>query len=284
MFKLLFMTFVACVVSQTCATGQTTVSSQGYSDNSCATSVGNAIVICLQTTGTTCGTITGLPLVGSATLAGNVATLQGCICASTTACSANTTGAAITINNGQCYLASVLGLGAGSFRATWSGSGTCFHEETTITYKGASMTLPDLEKHTECAIPHIVSAVGSIVTANCGGETKVLRLTSGHLVYTQRGLQPAGDLTKDDVLFSDIAEQHQCQIVIVEKEKTVQKYFGLNCYESQVLASGLKSSTFEKLHSVPSFWMAIMGRVLGIKRASQYGDYIEQLASKMNLV
>jgi hypothetical protein len=86
------------------------------------------------------------------------------------------------------------------------------------------------------------------------------------------------------MLFSDMAEQHQCQIVTVGKEKTVQKYFGLNCYESQVLASGLKSSTFEKLHSIPSFWMAIMGRILGIKRASEYGDYIEQLASKKNLV
>jgi len=153
-----------------------------------------------------------------------------------------------------------------------------------ISYKGDQLSLSELEKHSECAIPHVVSAIGSIVTANCGGQPKVLRLTSGHLLYTQRGLQPAGDLTKDDVLFSDLAEQHQCQIVTVEKEKTVQKYFGLNCYESQVLASGLKSSTFEKLHSVPSFWMAIMGRVLGIKQASAIGDHIADLVAKLNLI
>ncbi len=176
-------------------------------------------------------------------------------------------------------------LSAGSALVAGCGvAGTCFHEDTIISYKGENLSLPELEKHSECAIPHIVSAIGSIVTVHCGAETKVLKLTSGHLVYTQRGLQPAGDLTKDDVLFADMDEQHKCQIVSVEKEKTMQKYFGLNCYESQVLASGLKSSTFEKLHSVPSFWMAIMGRILGIKRASEYGGYIEQLASKMSLV
>jgi hypothetical protein len=141
-----------------------------------------------------------------------------------------------------------------------------------------------LKQHSECAIPHIVSAVGSIVTANCGGETKILKLTSGHLLYTQRGLQPAGDLTKDDVLFADMAEQRQCHVVTVEKEKMVQQYFGLNCYESQVLASGLKSSTFEKIHSVPSFWMAIMGRILGIKQASVIGDHIAELVAKLNLI
>ncbi len=136
----------------------------------------------------------------------------------------------------------------------------------------ADLSLAELQRHSECAIPHIVSSIGTIVTASCAGVTKVLRLTSGHLVservleggrrgvgggnplksvffsffpvltesfckvYTQRGLQAAGELTKDDVLFSDLAEQHQCQIVELEKEQTVQRYFGLNCYESQVCA------------------------------------------------
>jgi hypothetical protein len=186
--------------------------------------------------------------------------------------------------NSGCAAAFPSSCGAATGQNNCVSSGSCFHEDTTISYKGTELSLSELQKHPECAIPHIVSAFGSIVTANCAGGTKVLRLTSGHLVYTQRGLQPAGDLTKDDVLFSDLAEQHQCQVVSVTKETSVQQYFGLNCYESQVLASGLKSSTFEKLHSVPSFWMAIMGRILGIKQASAIGDHIAEVVSKLNLI
>lgn len=130
----------------------------------------------------------------------------------------------------------------------------------------------------------ISHAQGYAITAQCGAETKTLRLTAGHLVYTQRGLQAAKDVTIADVVFSDLKEEHSCRVLSITRETSTQKYFGLNCFNSQVLASGIKASTFEKLHSVPSFWMAIMGRILGIKRASEYGDYIEQLAAKMNLV
>jgi hypothetical protein len=104
-------------------------------------------------------------------------------------------------------------------------------------------------------------------------------------VYTERGLQPAGELRAGhDGVFADLAETAKCQVLSVTKETEGQEYFGLNCINSQVLADGLKASTFEKLHSVPAFWMQVMGRVLGIKRASQLGDYIAELVQKMNLI
>src|SRR3990167_1565192 len=103
--------------------------------------------------------------------------------------------------------------------------------------------MAQLENHPECAIPHVVSTKhGLIITAQCGGgaaaaTTKTLRLTAGHLVYTQRGLQAAQDLTTSDIVFSDLEEQHKCNVVSVAHERTTQQYFGLNCHNSQVLAS-----------------------------------------------
>jgi hypothetical protein len=203
------------------------------------------------------------------------------------------TGASQTIGpvtNGVCTQVAIPGLGTGDVKLSWSStacpsSSVCFHEDTLITYNGAELSLTQLERHPECSIPHIVHAVGSIVTAMCGAsEPKVLRLTSGHLLYTQRGLQAAGDITTSDTVFSDTAERIPCHVVKIAKETSVQKYFGLNCLTSQVLASGIKASTFEKLHSIPSFWMAVMGRVLGIKRASEAGDYINEIVMKLNIV
>lgn len=163
-------------------------------------------------------------------------------------------------------------------------SNPCFHEDTVITYGGAQLALKDLQSHQDCRIPHIVQAQGVIVTAQCGDSQKRLRLTDGHLVYTQRGLQPAASVTTKDTVYADIGETAECRVVSVTKEQKTHKYFGLNCYTSQVLADGLKTSTFEKLHSVPSFWMAVVGRVLGIKHASAIGDHIAELVAKLNLV
>ncbi len=42
--------------------------------------------------------------------------------------------------------------------------------------------------------------------------------------------------------------------------------------------------TFEKLHSVPAFWMSVVGRILGVNRASEWGDYVAELVLKMNLI
>ena len=166
-------------------------------------------------------------------------------------------------------------------------SSPCFHEDTLITYAGKEHSLEEIRAHLyqECSIPHIVRTYGVIVTAECGSEEKTLKLTDGHLVYTQRGLQAAADLKPArDTLYADLAESVKCQVVSVTKEQQEHDYFGLNCLNSQVLASGLKASTFEKLHSVPSFWMHVMGRILGIKRASQLGDYIAKMVQQMNLI
>ena len=166
-----------------------------------------------------------------------------------------------------------------------STSAPCFHKDTIITYAGKQHTFEEIRTHPECSIPHVVLAHGVIVTAKCRKDEKILRLTDGHLIYNQRGLQAAGDLKPDkDIVYADLAETIKCQVMSVEKETHQHDYFGLNCLTSQVLASGLKSSTFEKVHAVPAFWMQVMGRILGIKRASQLGDYIAELVQKMNLV
>ena len=231
----------------------------------------------------------------AAGLTSNAGTLTLC---SSTDCSTGCSGTAVT--SGVCTDSAALG---GSGRFTWSpittttttltaapttapstSSNPCFHEDTVITYNGEDHRLQDLEHHEDCAIPHIVESRGTIITGECGKSRKLLRLTDGHLVYTQRGLQPAASVTTKDTLYADLGETQPCRVLSVTKEPTTQRYFGLNCYSSQVLADGLKTSTFEKLHSVPSFWMAIVGRVLGIHRASAIGDHIAELVSKLNLV
>ncbi len=283
------LTLLVCLCLPIFASSQTTATSKGFSDTNCQTQIGTTGTVIIAPGGT-CGAIAvgQVTVTGVATINGNTATLQGCSpagCASSTACTANQ-GAPITITNGVCTSAASIGF-SGSFTTSWSSggsSGSCFHEDTEIMYNNENLSLAQLQHHTECVIPHLVTAVGNIIHAECGTKVMTLRLTSGHLVYTQRGLQAAKDITTSDVVFSDLKEQHSCKVLKVDRETSTQKYFGLNCFNSQVLASGIKASTFEKLHSVPSFWMAIMGRVLGIKRASQYGDYIEQFASKMNLV
>lgn len=161
--------------------------------------------------------------------------------------------------------------------------------DTVIEYAGKEHTYDEIRAHPECAIPHVVQAHGVVVTAKCQGATsteKTLRLTDGHLVYTQRGLQAAGELKPgQDTVYADIAETIKCHVISVEKDpEHLQRYFGLNCINSQVLAGGLKASTFEKLHSVPAWWMQVMGRLLGIKRASAIGDRIANLAYLMNFV
>lgn len=190
-------------------------------------------------------------------------------------------------SNGLCAL-----LCSRSYRMSWTtaasttppASNVCFHENTIITYQGAAFTFAQIQQHNECNIPHIVRDVGTVITAQCGSTKKVVRLTNGHLVYTQRGLIPASSIVTSDVLFADLHEQQRCEVTEVSRELSEQNYFGLNCYKSQVLASGLKTSTFEKMHKLPSFWMSVVGRILGIKLASSFGDYIAKVANKVNLI
>lgn len=180
-----------------------------------------------------------------------------------------------------CRLGSKFTIGAK--QAT--GSGKCFHKDTIITYGGMSYTFAEIQAHPSCSIPHIVQAQGVVVTARCANLTRILRVTEEHLVYTQRGLEAAGYLIPGtDTLYADLAESFTCMVVNLTQETHEHEYFGLNCISSQVLASGLKSSTFEKLHSVPALWMQVAGYILGIEQASKVGDYIAELAKNMNLI
>lgn len=167
-----------------------------------------------------------------------------------------------------------------------TGAAPCFHRDTVITYDKVEYSgLAEIRSLGECSIPHVVRSIGVIVKARCSSKEHSLRLTDGHLIFTQRGLQAAIDLKPGvDSIYADLEEAAKCTVVSVTKETQQQEYFGLNCHNSQVLANGLKASTFEKFHSIPAFWMKIMGRIIGIKRASSLGDYVAELAHKMKLV
>jgi len=159
----------------------------------------------------------------------------------------------------------------------------CFHKDTVVSYNGRAHTLADFTKdHSECRIPHIVKSRGVIVHSTCA--SKPLRLTNEHLVFSARGLVAAEDLKHGDVVFHDVAQSRPCQVVRVEKEKEVQEYFGLNCLNSVVLADGVKTSTFGKLHTLPAVWFSWMGRVAGIERATRWGDALAQLAYNFKLL
>lgn len=167
------------------------------------------------------------------------------------------------------------------------GGNTCFHKNTVITYKGIERRLADFQaqREKECFIPHIVKATrGLHVAMHCQNSVTVLRLTRDHLVYTKgRGLVPAGQLLLSDELFSDLAETRPCPILYLEPEEEAQEYFGLNCISSEVLANGIKTSTFGKYHQLPSAWMALAGRMFGVERVSKMGDYLVDIANKWNL-
>jgi hypothetical protein len=115
--------------------------------------------------------------------------------------------------------------------------------------------MSDFENHAECRIPHKVMSNGVRIETVDG---HVLRLTDDHLVFTSRGLIPAGSIVYGDTLFTsieariDASKKDQSQVSRVTAE-TNQLYFGLNCLESIVLANGLKTSTFGKYHAVPAW-------------------------------
>jgi hypothetical protein len=280
------------------ALGQTLITVVGHADLACnnlAVTGTNAITV--PAGGIACGLITvgTFSVVGTATVVGNTVTVASCTqCNQQGDACIGTSGTPTTITNGVCEPAAKVG-GTGSFAICYNGvpcastssssSGDCFHKDTVITYKSKRLSLDELRAHPECSIPHVVSTYGVSLTATCGAHTKTLRLTSGHLLYTQRGLQAVKDVIPGtDVVYTDQAQKEECQILDVTKESQPQEYFGLNCLNSDVLANGIKASTFEKLHSIPSFWMQVMGKILGIKKASQVGDYIAELVGKMNLI
>jgi hypothetical protein len=176
-------------------------------------------------------------------------------------------------------------------------STVCFHESTTISYKGSTFSLANVPTN-ECRVPHVVTANGVRVETTCsnkeGGTTTAttehgknnkspLRLTEDHLVFTSSGLRPASTLMTGDVLFADVDQKHHCTVTRIERE-TSQRYFGLNCLESVVLANGIKTSTFGRYHHLPATWMRYAGQVLGVDRASRWGDHIVDLLARMKLL
>jgi hypothetical protein len=161
----------------------------------------------------------------------------------------------------------------------------CFHEDSKIELSGSKKvaTLSSLlrKEHPECHVPHQVQAAGVSITNTCSKEP--LRLTNDHLVFTGRGLIPAADLKLGDELFGDVMEKKKCLVTARETE-IGQRYFGLNCRDSIVLANGVKTSTFGVSHTVPAFWMQYASWFLGVERASTWGDSISHLLQYLGFV
>ena len=154
----------------------------------------------------------------------------------------------------------------------------CFHVDSKINYKGVEYTYEELKagKEPECTVPHSPSSKGVIITTSCD---KTVRVTDTHLLATTKGFQLAYSLKVGDVLFGDYGnenENEKCTVISVEKEKTTKQYFGLNCVHSEVLASGLRASTFGDFHTLPSWYMTYVGSVLGADTASALGDYVAE--------
>lgn len=149
-------------------------------------------------------------------------------------------------------------------------SNVCFHESTEITYYGKKYGLEQLEQEKEIfRVPHVITSNGVSIKHTC--NDKRLRLTSDHLVFTKTNWRTtrAGDLLPYQIIYG--INGKECRVIDVQKEKN-QKYFGLNCAESMVLANGVRTSTFGNYHFIPSIWMKIMSQIVGIQKASKFGD------------
>jgi len=159
----------------------------------------------------------------------------------------------------------------GTVRAPGCAIPVCFHEDSHISYNGRVYGMKDFAKHSECVIPHVVTSDGVSIETSCG--PRPLRLTPDHLVFSTRGLVAAGEIKVGDSLFGDEEQHRVCHVKKVVAEHG-QKYFGLNCHKSVVLADGIKASTFGSLHTLPAMWMKYVGMTFGIERASRWGDSI----------
>ena len=91
-----------------------------------------------------------------------------------------------------------------------------------------------------------------------------------------------------DTVFTSMDETTTCALTCAVKsvmhESRNQRYFGLNCLESVVLADGVKTSTFGRLHAVPAAWMKYAGSMIGIHRASAIGDAIATILAKIGVI
>ena len=150
----------------------------------------------------------------------------------------------------------------------------CFHVDSKIDYKGVEYTYEELKagKEPECTVPHSPASKGVVISTSCD---KTVRVTDTHLMATTKGFQLAYSLKAGDVLFGDYGKD-MCTVKSVEKEKTTQQYFGLNCVHSEVLASGLRASTFGDFHTLPSWYMTYVGGLVGSETASYLGEFIAE--------
>jgi hypothetical protein len=161
---------------------------------------------------------------------------------------------------------------------------TCFHESTQISYDNKPLTLASVEagdRKGECHVPHVVQSNGVSIETSCNKSP--LRVTNDHLVYTSSGLRPAASVQKGDILYSDIEEKHMCVVNSIKGEAN-QKYFALNCRNSDVLANGVKTSVFGYTHAIPAFWMKYASPILGVERASRLGDAVASFLGRWNLL
>lgn len=156
--------------------------------------------------------------------------------------------------------------------------GTCFHEDTIINYKNKEFNMQDLlaGKETECHVPHTVEDRGLVIKTSCfTGQD--MRLTDTHLVGTPTGFVKASSLTTGQQIYGSNKES-LCEVQSVKRETETQTYFGLNCRESEVSASGIHTSTFGLFHHLPATYMKVMGSLFGIKFASSSGVWLHDIA------
>jgi len=213
---------------------------------------------------------------------GNTATVSYSSWGASTTCAGNPTSSVTNAATTGCLGANNSGgFGAGVQFFCGTGSATCFHENTQITYKGQKYTrqaLGDLKG--ECAIPHDVTSSGVAIYTDC--NAKPLQLTPDHLVFTSRGLIQAGSIVVGDQVYRDLERTQKCTVTSTKQEAG--KYFGLNCKESVVLADGIATSTFGRYHSIPAAWMHYAAAVIGVERASALGDAIAQTLYRVGLL
>jgi len=161
---------------------------------------------------------------------------------------------------------------------------SCFHRDTLVSYKGQDyVPISNIQAGAskDCLVPHEFESDGVSIATTC--HSSPLRLTANHLVFSKtHGLVAAGVLRAGDVVYGDEAETKLCTVTSVAKERK-QVYMGLNCHESVVVANGVKSSTFEDHHTVPALWMKWVSSVVGLPRASRWGEALSNVIRKTGL-
>jgi hypothetical protein len=182
----------------------------------------------------------------------------------------------VTFYCGDAPCASAISGTGGTGGGGGGGGNACFHHSSAITYKGVAYSLDQLRKETsECHIPHeVVTSDGVTITTSCAQSA--VRVTANHLLKNDLGAWvKAGSVRVGDHLHGHANQR--CAVTSVVRESEPQRYFGLNCLESTVLVSGVQASTFGDLHTLPSLWMRLGGRILGIGLASTIGDAIAKV-------